>query len=812
MKISYNWLKQFLNITNSPQEISVLLTSCGLEVEHLEQWQSIKGGLENVVVGEVLTCDRHPNADRLSLTTVDVGNGTVHQIVCGAPNVAKGQKVIVALPGATLYPVKGDSFQIKKSKIRGENSEGMICAEDEIGIGESHAGIMILPDDMKVGSPAADYFGVEQDWIFEIGLTPNRADAASHLGVARDLKALLGKDKSIDLIFPDVNKFKIEEKSNSIKVSVKNTEACIRYSGVELKGIKISESPSWLKNKLRSIGLRPINNVVDVTNFVMHHLGQPLHAFDTDKITGKHIIVDSLPKGTKFTTLDEVERELNGTELMIGDEKGGMCIAGVFGGMYSGVSDITTSIFLESACFNPVNVRKAARAHGLHTDSSFRFERGTDPEMTVNALKFAAILIAEIAGGKVSSDITDVYPSPVAKKSFDLSLDYLEMIIGKKIPVADVVRILTDLQIEVKEQKANNLSLVIPAFKVEVTRQADVAEEVLRIYGYNAIGLPKKLSISVAPVSKPDPEKINYNLGEWLVANGYNEILSNSLTKVSGTDVLPLAEGENAVPVLNPLSIDLGILRHRMMLTGLEALSYNINRRQKDLRFFETGKTYHKYASRYVEQKHLAIWLTGSRTSEHWKQKQSAYDIYYLKSVVLSLLESIGINPSNKLNLVEYNDASFSNALRYEIKGKAVAVFGQVNKSVLKAADISQQVFYAEFDLEQVLRLVPVKDLVASEAPKFPEVRRDLSMVLDKSVNYDVIEKLAYSTASSLLKEVNLFDVYEGEKLGEGKKSYAMSFTLGDPEATLQDKQIDAVMNKLMTQFEQKLGAQIRRQ
>ncbi len=811
MKIAYNWLKQFLPFTQSPQEISILLTGCGLEVEHLEHWQSLQGGLAGIVVGQILTCMQHPNADRLKITTVEVGDGEPKQIVCGAPNVAAGQKVIVALPAAILFPSHGDSFTIKNSKIRGETSEGMICAEDEIGLGESHAGIMILPEDTQVGLSAADYFQVEQDWIFEIGLTPNRADAASHLGVARDLKALLGKANNLKLTLPDVNDIKVEKTSNAISVEVKDVNSCLRYSGIQIDGVRIEESPTWLKNKLKSIGVRSINNIVDIGNYVMFAVGQPMHAFDADKIAGNKITVGTLKKGDKFTTLDEVEHELNGTELMIADDNGGLCIAGVFGGMHSGVSSQTTNLFLESACFNPVQVRKAARAHGLHTDSSFRFERGTDPEITVYALKFAAKLITELAGGKVSSDIIDIYPEPVQWKEIILSLDYVNMLAGNDLAKEEIIRILTDLQIRIVKESDQELILSIPPFKVEVTRQADVVEEILRIYGYNTITLPKKLSISVAAVAKPDPEAINYRLGEWLVANGFNEILNNSLTKISSTDVIALPENSEAIKVLNPLSNDLGMLRHTMLLTGLESLSYNINRKQKDLKFFETGKTYLKINNRYHEQKNLALWISGNRHEEHWKIKATDFDIYYLKAIVSNLLESIGVNTRTQLKLSEYHDATFAAALKFEAKGKQIVVLGLVNKPILKSADVSQQVLYAEFNLDALMKLVPVKDEKAKEAPKYPEVRRDLSMLLDRSVHYDAIEQLAYSTEPKLLKNVNLFDVYEGEKIGEGKKSYALAFTLSDEESTLQDKQIDGVMNKLMKQFEEKLGAQIRK-
>ncbi len=813
MKISYNWLKQFLPITNTPDEVSTLLTDCGLEVEHLAAWESLQGGLKNVVVGHILTCVRHPNADRLHVTTVDVGDGVIRQIVCGAPNVEAGQKAIVALPGAVMYPTAGEPFEIKKSKIRGEESNGMICAEDEIGLGESHAGILVLPADTPIGMAAADYFSMESDWVFEIGLTPNRADAASHLGVARDLKVLLSAKENMEVVMPDIASFKTGSEPAKVTVSVINPESCVRYSGVAIAGVQVKESPDWLKNRLKAIGVRPINSIVDVTNYVMHDLGQPLHAFDAAKIAGGTVFVTTLPEGTKFKTLDDTERILKGHELMIADANGGMCMAGVFGGADSGVSSATTSIFLESACFNPVTVRKAARHHNLNTDSSFRFERGTDPEMTVIALQRAAILIQQISGGVISSPVIDIYPEKVAWRKVDLSFDYLNTLVGNEIPRDEVIRILTDLQIRIVDDQSDWLVLEIPPFKVDVTRPADVVEEILRIYGYNTIALPKKMGISLSSISRPDPEQVLRQMSQWLVNNGFNEILNNSLTKSSYSELLPLPEGTEAVQVLNPLSNDLGILRHQMLLSGLETVAYNINRRQKDLRFFETGKTYLKTGDKYHEHRHLSIWLTGNKNKEHWSGKPGAYDIYFLKSIVFSVLAAVGVKTTKQLTLTESAAAPFAASLVCSgKKNRQVAVLGMVQKSMLKATDISQEVWYAEIDLDALMKLVPSQDEVAPEPPKFPEVRRDLSMMLDRSVKYAEVEKLAYASEPKLLKDVNLFDVYEGDKIAEGKKSYALSFILGDNDATLQDKQIDAVMEKLMKQFETKLGAMIRKQ
>lgn len=811
MKISYNWLRQFVQPGCSPEELSAALTACGLEVEQTAKWQSVEGGLQGLCVGKVLTCVQHPNADRLHITTVDVGDGTPKQIVCGAPNVAAGQTVVVALPGTTLYPTGGESFEIKKSKIRGEVSEGMICAEDEIGLGTSHAGIMILPDTIGVGTPASDYFNVENDIVFEIGLTPNRADAASHLGVARDIKALYGTDANVKLNLPSVDGFSEGIKENTISVDVKNVEMCPRYSGIEISGIKVAPSPDWLQNRLKSIGVRPINNIVDITNYIMHDLGQPLHAFDKTKIKGNKIVVGSLPAGTKFKTLDTVDRVLTGSELMIADAEGGLCIAGVFGGWDSGVNENTTSIFLESACFHPVHVRKSARQHGLHTDSSFRFERGTDPEMTIYALKRAAMLMVELAGGKVDGKIIDHYPVKVPAAKLDVSYQYLATIIGAEIEKATIHRILRDLQIEIVSDNEEGMQLSVPAFKVDVTRPADIAEEVLRIYGYNNIALPKKISISAGQHISPDPEEIVERLGSVLVGNGFREILTNSLTKNSYLDVLPTQEGIDGVQVLNPLSNDLALMRHSMLMTGLETIAYNVNRRQKDLRFFELGKTYGKVKGKYLENQWLSLFITGEMVSEHWKVKSQSYDIYYVKSIVDKMLSDVGIHLQRQIKLEPLTSDSLDQCLSYSMKSSSLVKMGKVKKSVLKACDVSQDVWYAEFHFENLMRAIETKDRVVPGPPKFPEVRRDLSMVLDKAVQYAELESIAFATEPKLLKQVNLFDVYEGDKIEAGKKSYAMSFILRDDEATLQDKQIDTVMNKLMKQLETKLNVVIRK-
>lgn len=807
MKISFNWLKQFIDIPYSPAVLADALTSAGLEVEHLEQWCNIKGGLKGIVVGKVLKCDRHPNADRLHITSVDTGESNPRQIVCGAPNVAAGQTVIVALPGAVLYPSKGEPFEIKNSKIRGEVSEGMICAEDEIGIGESHAGIMVIETMLSPGTPASEYFKIENDWIFEIGLTPNRADAASHLGVARDIRAILGNAL---LSMPDISAFKEGDKDGDIRVRVDSSEGCIRYSGIELKNIKVGLSPEWLQIRLRSIGLRPINNVVDVTNYVMHELGQPLHAFDASKIRGGAIHVGNCKQGELFSTLDDFQIKLSGHELMICDDGGGICMAGVYGGKDSGVNETTNHVFLESATFHPVHVRKSARHHGLHTDSSFRFERGTDPNMPLFALKRAALMLQEIAGAEIHGKLTDIYPSPVQNKRIPFSMTYLKSLVGHEIPSETVHRILADLGIE-SEVRADEMILSIPPFKVDVIRPADVVEEVLRIYGYNNIPLPSKIAITPGSVTNPDPERLIEKSASILASLGFREIITNSLTRLSHLETLPLGEGSDAVTILNPLSGELALMRHSLLTTGLEVLAYNINRRQKDLRLFEFGKSYHRSAGRYHEQDHLCIWCTGDLNAEHWNNKSRQPDIYFIKGVVENLLSSVAPGVKGKLTVSGSDETGCEWSVTYSHKKSAIARVSQVSKSLLKVADIGQPVWYAEIQMQSLLRLADtiVKDV--DGPPRFPEVRRDLSMLLDRSVDYSSVERLAYQTESRLLKHVNLFDVYEGDKIESGKKSYALSFILRDDEATLQEKQIESVMEKLMKQFEGKLGAVIRK-
>jgi phenylalanyl-tRNA synthetase beta chain len=808
MKISKNWLSSHIKTNKTHDEISTLLTGCGLEVEHLEEWESLKGGLQNVVVGHVLSCEKHPNADKLSVTLVDVGDGDPKKIVCGAPNVAVGQKVIVALPGAVLYPTVGESFEIKKSKIRGEESNGMICAEDEIGMGTSHAGIMILPAETTVGMPAADYFQIERDVVFEIGLTPNRADAASHYGVARDLAALTNIK---NLITTSSSEVKVAYQTGPVTVKVEDENDCPRYSGVYISNVTVGQSPQWLKNKLSAIGVRSINNIVDITNYILHDLGQPLHAFDADCIQGNTINVKRSNNEEKFVTLDDIERKLNGTELMITDANTSLCMAGVFGGKNAGVNESTKNIFLESAYFNSVVVRKASRLHGIHTDSSFRFERGTDPEMTITAMTKAAKMIQELAGGQIAESIIDVYPQPIEWKKIDLNYNYVDTLIGNKLDHDLIKKIITDLGMKVESENAEGLKISVPPFKVDVTRAADVVEEIIRIYGYNAIELPGKISMTVSSSVKPDVEKVNSKIAATLIGKGYFEILNNSLTKKDTAQLISMNEGDEAVEVLNPLSNDLGVLRNSMLLPGLESIAYNLNRKQKEIRLFESGKVYSVNNGLYTEKNKIAIWISGELNKEHWQKTVNPVDIYSMKALVQSVLSALGIE-NFKLNIEQKSGTVFSQTIDLIFKKRVMVSIGEVNKKTLKQFDINQPVYYAELDVETIMRAVSSKDLTAQEPSKYPEVRRDLSMVLDKNVNYSEVEEIAYNSVKGILREVNLFDVYEGDKIESGKKSYALSFILRDDESTLQDKQIDTAIDKLMKQFETRLGAIIRTQ
>lgn len=799
MKISYKWLQQFIKTSKTPEELSLILTNIGLEVESLEMVQSIPGGLEGLLIGYVKECNQHPNADRLKVTRVDIGLGEDLQIVCGANNVAAGQKVVVATVNTTIHPTKGEPFKINKSKIRGEVSEGMICAEDEIGLGHDHDGIIELKADAKIGSLAKDYFNLQDDFVFEIGLTPNRADAASHLGVARDLAAYL----KIPVSMPDLSDFKVQNQDLNIQVIVEDTEASPRYSSLSISGITIKESPEWLKERLNAIGVRPINNVVDVTNFVLHELGQPLHAFDAGAITANKVLVKKLTEGKLFRTLDDVNRKLSADDLMICNVEEPMCIAGVFGGISSGVKESTTNIFLESAWFNPVSVRKTSKRHGLKTDASFRFERGTDPDMTVTALKRAAILIQELAGGRISSEISDIYPVKANPFPVEILFKNVSRLIGKIIPADEIRTTLSGLGIKIISEDSQGMKLEVPAYKVDVTREVDIIEEVLRIHGYDNVEIPSQIRASLNTTIKPDKEVLQNQIAELLSANGFFEILSNSLTKLSYS-----AEPDRAVRILNPLSTDLDVMRQSLLFSGLEAIVYNQNRRNSDLKFYEFGKVYNLEQENYKENQRLSIFLSGSKSTESWSSKSGGTDFYYLKSVVDLIMGRLNING---LFSSETTHPELSSGISYRKGEKILVEFGVVSKKSLKKLDISSDVFFADFDWDQILRSVRNNKISYAEVSKFPSVRRDLSMLLDKDISFEQLKQIALKTEKGILKEVNVFDVYVGDKLPEGKKSYALSFLLQDEEKTLTDKQIDAIMQKLILNFEKQAGAEIRK-
>ncbi len=799
MKISYNWLKEFININKTPQEISAILTGTGLEVESLEKVQAIPGGLEGLVIGYVKETAQHPNADRLKVTKVDAGTGEDLQIVCGAANVAAGQKVVVATVGTTIHPIVGEPFTINKSKIRGEVSEGMICAEDEIGLGSDHAGIMVLAQNAIVGSLAKDYFKLNDDYLYEIGLTPNRADAASHLGTARDIAAFL----KTGIIKPDVSAFRVDNTGRPIEVVVENKQASPRYAGVTISGIEVKESPQWLKERLAVIGVRSINNIVDATNYVLHDLGQPLHAFDADAIKGNQIIVKNCPEGTLFKTLDEVDRKLSADDLMICNAEAPMCIAGVFGGIGSGVKPTTNSIFLESAYFNPVSVRKTAKRHGLKTDASFRFERGTDPDMVIFALKRAALLIKEIAGGTISSEIVDIYPNPVAPFKVDLSYSNTHRLIGQVIPHEEIKNIIKALDIEIVSESAEGLQLKVPPYRVDVTRDVDVIEEILRIYGYNNIYIPTQVRASLSTSPRPEKDTVQNLLSDLLTANGFNEIMSNSLTRSAYSDKL-----DEAVKILNPLSSDLDVMRQTMLYSGLEAIAYNQNRQHADLKFYEFGKVYSVNDTQYNESQRFAIFITGATTVAQWNQKGQAATFYNLKAIVDGILQKLNITD---LVVEDTTCKKLAYGLNYTRNNKTLVKFGQVAATALKKADVDKAVFYADFSFDQLMTIATKNKIVYKEISKFPSVRRDLSMLIDTNITFGQLKQIAQRTERKLLKEVDVFDVYQGDKLPAGKKSYALSFILQDSEKTLTDKAIDAIMQKLIYNFGKEAGAEIRK-
>jgi phenylalanyl-tRNA synthetase beta chain len=814
MKISYNWLKEYINPIPSPGDTSKILTSIGLEVESLEEHESIKGGLKGIVIGEVLTCAKHPNADKLTITTVNLGNGQPVQIVCGAPNVRAAQKVPVATIGTTLY--NGDeSFTISKSKIRGELSEGMICAEDEIGLGHSHEGIMVLDPSTKPGTSASEYFKIESDFILEIGLTPNRIDAASHYGVARDLAAYLGQTQKVELQRPEISSFKADNNNLIIPVEVLNPDACIRYSGVTISGVEIKPSPEWLKTKLNAIGLKSINNVVDITNFVLHETGQPLHAFDADKISGKKVLVKTLPVGSVFTTLDEAQRKLSSEDLMICNTKEGMCIAGVFGGLESGVKDLTKNIFLESACFSPVHVRKTARRHVLNTDSSFRFERGTDPNNTVYALKRAALLIKELAGGSISSDVVDVYPKPIADFEVDLSFKNVNRLIGQEIEKDKIKSILTSLDIKIKEENTDGLKLHVSPYRVDVRREADVIEEILRIYGYNNIQIGETVHGALSYIRKPDKEKIVNLVSNLLSSNGFLEIMSNSLTRSMYYEK-DINEDKTLVRISNPLSSDLNVMRKNLLYGALESLIYNINRKNPDLRLYEFGNIYklndkvsENPHDKYFEEAHLVLLVSGDKYETNWISPSQQSNFYQLKGFVDLVLKRLGFNTDILIAKSTESDF-FSEGLDIQAKAKVLVSFGKVNKNHCSSFEIKQDVYFADFNWDVVMKELKKHTTKFVGIPKYPEVKRDLSMVLEKTVTFDQIRNAAIKAEKKLLKNVVLFDVYEGEKIEAGKKSYAVSFTLRDDDKTLTDQQIEKIMDNILRMIEKETQAQIR--
>ena len=807
MKISVNWLNDFINLPDTAEVVADKLTLSGLEVESIERYDQIAGGLEGVVLGEVLSVQPHPNADRLRLTTVDVGEAESLPIVCGAPNVAQGQRVVVALVGATLHPTQGESFTIKKAKIRGEVSQGMICAEDEIGLGTGHDGIMVLDTDAPNGTLAVDYFRPVSDTVLDIGLTPNRADAASHLGVARDLKALY----QLPLTLPSVDAFQVDNHSRPIRVTVENTEACPRYSGITLSGIQVRESPNWLKARLKAIGLSPINNIVDVTNFVMHELGQPLHAFNADAITGEEVVVKTLSEGSRFTTLDEKERTLQGGDLMICNTKSGMCIAGVFGGIESGVKQDTKNIFLESAYFSPEYIRRTAQYHGLKTDASFRYERGTDPNMTVYALKRAIMLMKEVAGGEISSDIVDVFPEPIEDFRVEVSYRHVDRLIGKVIDRSEIKTILNDLDISVTEENEDGLVASVPPYRVDVQREADVIEEILRIHGYDQVATAEHLSANfLASFPELDADKLRAKVSNMLVGEGFYEIITNSLTKPDYARALE--EESTLVPMLNPLSEELSVMRQHLLFSGLEVIAHNVNRQQKNLKLFEFGTTYQKQDDKYLETNELAIFITGQQAAESWRRANEPVSFHDLSSIIRKIFNRFDISaPSQKPS----ENSIFDYGQVFVHQGKIIAEAGLVAPSKARLSGVKQDVFYATLRWPLLVAGVQARStkerLIYQEISKFPEVRRDLSLVLDRSVPFSRVADIARKASNQLVRDINVFDRYEGESIGAGKKAYALSFTLQDQHKTLTDKLIDKTMDKLMHTLEQELNATIRK-
>ena len=820
MNISYNWLKEYVSFDMTPEEVSAALTSIGLEVGSVDEVQSIKGGLEGIVIGEVLTCEEHPNSDHMHVTTVNLGSGEPVQIVCGAPNVAAGQKVVVATLGTKLYD--GDEcFTIKKSKLRGVESNGMICAEDEIGIGTSHDGIIVLPADAVPGTPAKDYYGIKSDYVIEVDITPNRADACSHYGVARDLYAwLVQQGKETSLTRPSCDAFAIDNNDLPIAIRVENTEACPRYAGITVKGVTVKESPEWLQNKLRLIGLRPINNIVDITNYILHAYGQPLHTFDADKIKGGTVVVKTMPEGTPFVTLDEVERKLSDRDLMICNAEEPMCIGGVFGGLESGTTEETKNVFLESAYFNPTSIRKSARRHGLSTDASFRFERGIDPNGCIYALKQAALLVKELAGGTISMELTDVYPNPINDFRVELDYSYVNMLAGKDIPADTVKSIVASLEMKIVDETAEGITLEVPAYRVDVQRPCDVVEDILRIYGYNNVEIPTTLKSSLTTKGEADKShKLQNLVAEQLVGCGFNEILNNSLTASAYYDELETYPAKNLVRLMNPLSNDLNVMRQTLLFGGLESIMHNANRKSADLKFFEFGNCYsynaekkndEKVLAPYTEQSLMGFWVTGKRVNNSWAHADEATSVFELKAYVLNIFARLGLNLGTVVFGTLANDI-FANAITIHTRGgKLLATIGIITRKIQRKFDIDNEVYYAELNWKELMRAIKNQKVSYKELSKYPAVKRDLALLIDKAVQFADIEKIAYESEKKLLKEVALFDVYEGKNLEAGKKSYAVSFLLQDENATLNDKQIDKIMSKIIANLENKLQAKLR--
>jgi len=806
MKISYNWLKEFIDIDWPVDKVENLLTDLGLEVEGVESFESVKGSLEGIVVGKVVECKQHPNADRLKLTKVDIGENEPVQIVCGAPNVDKGQWVPVATVGTTLHDTNGESIKIKKGKIRGEVSFGMICAEDEIGLGESHDGIMILEGKFKAGQPLNEVFSVETDQVFEIGLTPNRADAMSHLGVARDLRAgIIQHGKSIAINTPSTSSFNIVERSKRVKIEVNNSELAPRYCGVTISDITVNTSPAWLQNRLRAIGIKPKNSVVDITNYVMHELGQPLHAFDADKIKDSKIIVQTLEKGTKFTTLDGIERALSEEDLMICDTEKPLCIAGVLGGENSGITENTKNIFLESAYFDPISIRKTAKRHGINTDASFRFERGIDPYLTEDALMRAAILICEIANGKVSSDIDDFYPKKFEDRQVFLTFEKINSLVGEEIDKGVIKSILSSLEIKVNNVSESGLGLTIPPYRVDVIREVDVIEEILRVYGYNNIKLDNKFNVSVANSSKFEDYKVQNIIANMLVSLGFYETMANSLTFDFSHLTNQILEEQN-INILNPLSKDLSVLRQSLLFSGLENISFNLNRKNENIKFFEFGKTYFKKDDEITESKHLSLFVVGNRTEKNWLNTSKKADFFYTKGVIETILNKLGLNFETQT----LNSDIYTEALSFKVNNKQIISFGRLSNKITEEFNISEEVLFADLNWDALLEESSKQKFTSQEIPKYPEVRRDFALLLDDHISFKEIEVIAYKVDKKILQDINLFDVYEGDNLPEGKKSYAVSFTFRDQFKTLTDKQVDKLMAKLQNQFETQLKAELR--